>query len=601
MKSWERLAALFAAAVAIALNVAASVQLFTPPSTFGYRLVYTDGNRVVEVDPGTSAARAAIRAGDRLDFSRSSLHDRIVGLDYQPPVVGEQTSFSITHPSTKFIPSGVEGLRMTRTLTATPLTAAEARRATFSPLTSFLRLTGFAYIVVALVILLRRPNRMTWGLFLYLVSATDVALFRFPIWLLPIAQLASDILAVAGPIGLVIFAARFPGDKPTGWRVWLDRLAIPIGALFVIPNLAWDGASLFGSGSPAPWMSLGSVAGALALIAIAGVTLVAAYFSVGRTQRQRLAWVMVGVLFTLVSYVSEWARYWSTTYVLVTSDVAAWIAVVCYAIAPFAIAYAVVRQRVFDISFVVSRALVYTILTGAIFAVFAFVEWLAARVIEQSGVTIVLVALTAIGIAFSLEAAHARIEAFVESLLFRRRHLAERHLESVAAGLPFAENAGIVDAAVVREPLDAYALTNSALFKRDDAGDYLRDDEPLDSNVSLRLLGTRHAVRLSNGDAVLAVPIFVRSRLQAVALYGPHANGEDIDPDEVASLEAMCAAAGTAYDHLDALRITRETARWRRLAERQARELAALRERTRGTDLLGEHLAGDDAHGNGPV
>ncbi len=36
----------------------------------------------------------------------------------------------------------------------------------------------------------------------------------------------------------------------------------------------------------------------------------------------------------------------------------------------------------------------------------------------------------------------------------------------------------------------------------------------------------------------------MRSRLEAVALYGPHANGEDIDPDEAASLEAMCAAAG---------------------------------------------------------
>jgi hypothetical protein len=584
MQSWERLAALFAAAVAIALNVAASVQLFTPPSTFGYRLVYTDGNRVVEVDPGTSAARAAIRAGDRFDFSRSSLHDRIVGLDYQPPVAGEHTSFRVA-------------LRP-KTLTATPLTAAEAQRATFSPLTSFLRLTGFAYIVVALVILLRRPNRMTWGLFLYLVSATDVALFRFPIWLLPIAQFASDILVVAGPIGLVIFAARFPGDNPTGWRVWLDRLAIPIGALFVIPNLAWDGASLFGSGSPAPWMSLGSVAGALTLIAIAGVTLVAAYFGVARTQRQRFAWVILGVLFTLVSYASEWARYWSTTYTLVTSDVAAWIAVVFYAIAPFAIAYAVVRQRVFDISFVISRALVYTILTGSIFAVFAFVEWLAARLIEQTGITIILVALTAIGIAFSLEAAHARIEAFVEGMLFRRRHLAERHLAGVAAGLPFAENGAVVDEALAHEPVEAYALTHSALFKRNDSGDFSRGDEPLEAAVSLKLLGTRHAVRLVNGDAVLAVPVFVRSRLEAVALYGPHANGEDIDPDEAASLEAMCAAAGTAYDHLDALRIQREIARWRRLAERQARELAALRERT---SLLGEHLAGDDAHGNGPV
>jgi hypothetical protein len=568
MKPWERLAAFVAAAVAIILNVAATVELFTPASTFGYHLIYTDGNRVATVDPGTSAERGGVRAGDRLDFSRSSLHDRIVGLDYQPPLVGESTTFDVR--------------KRTTTLVAAPLTPAETKQAMFSPLASFLRLAGFAYIAVALVILLRRPNRMTWGLFLYLVSATNVTLFRFPEWLLPIAQLASDLLIVAGPIGLVIFAARFPDDKPSGWRIWLDRLAIPIGSLFVIPNLAWDATTLFAGGSPAPWMSLGSAAGALALILVAGVTLVAAYFGVARMERQRFVWVIAGVLFTLLSYASDWARYWTSTYSLATSDAFVWSAVALYAAAPFAIAYAVVRQRVFDISFVISRTLVYTIMTGCIFAIFAFIEWVATRVIEQSGVTVALVGLTAIGIAFSLEAAHARIEAFVEGLLFRRRHLAERHLASVAAGLPFAESGGVVDEALVREPVEAYALTTSALFKRDDAGDYLRNDEPLDSTVSLRLLGTRRSVRLSNGAAVLAVPIFVRSRLEAVVVYGPHANGEDIDPDEVASLEAMCVAAGTAYDHLDALRINREIARWRRLAERQSRELATLRERTSG-------------------
>jgi hypothetical protein len=354
---------------------------------------------------------------------------------------------------------------------------------------------------------------------------------------------------------------------------------------------------------------LGAILGALTLILIAGVTLVTAYLGVGRWERQRFQWVIAGVLFTLLSYASEWGRYWQSTYSLATSNAFVWIAVLLYALAPFALAYAVVRQRVFDISFVISRTLVYTTLTAMIFAIFAFIEWLAGRIIEHSGVTIALVALTAIGIAFSLDAAHAKIEAFVESQLFRRRHLAERHLASVAAGLPYAENTAIVEEALVREPVEAYALSCAELYRLDDSGEYLSDGRPLNRAVSLRLQGTRHAARLheldrtdrpnsQNGDPVLAVPVFVRARLQAVAAYGAHLNGEDIDPDEVASLESVCTAAGMAYDHLDALRVNREIARWRRLAERQARELAVLRERA---SLLGEHLAGDDAHGNGPV
>jgi hypothetical protein len=466
-----------------------------------------------------------------------------------------------------------------------------------------LRLAGFAYIAVALIILLRRPSRMTWGLFLYLVSATDVTIYRFPEWLVPIAAFASDILSVAGTVGLVIFAARFPDDRPAGFRAWVDRAAIPVGALFAIPNLAWDATSLFWGTSPRSWMSLGSTFGALALILLAGVMLVTIYFFAKRWERQRLQWVIAGVLFTLLSTVSGWARYWSTAYPVATSDAAIWTATLLYAAAPFAIAYAVIRQRVFEISFVVSRTLIYTIMTATIFAFFALIEWLVGHVLERSGVAIVLVALAAIGIAFSLDAVHARIENFVEGTLFRRRHQAERRLADIAAGLPNAPNTAAVEAALLHEPRQAFALSSAVLFARDDTGEYVRESESLDRRIVLRLQGVRRSVRMHefdpNGGAalehqepVLAVPVFVRASLEAVAVYGSHLNGEDIDPDEAASLEAMSAAAGIAYEHLEAARSARETVRWRKLAERQARELAMLRERNA---ILGRHLHGDGA------
>jgi len=197
-----------------------------------------------------------MRRGDRFDVRKMTASDR------------REAALGPTADPGKPItlPLRTQGSERTVTLIA------EAER--FSPLSKAVlgarEGVALGFIAIGLTLLLRRPNRTTWGLFLYLVSATNVALFRFPVALLPVAQLASDILAVAGPIGLVIFAARFPGDKATGWRVWLDRLAIPVGALFVIPNIAWDATSLFAGGSPAPWMTLGSVIGALGLIAIAG-------------------------------------------------------------------------------------------------------------------------------------------------------------------------------------------------------------------------------------------------------------------------------------------------------------------------------------------
>ncbi len=588
LDSWERFAALLAAAVALALNVAASIQLFEPQSAFGYDLIYTNGFEVATVDAATSAARAGIVVGDHLDFTQSSLHDRIVGLSYQPALPGEAVTLVVVHG----------GRSRTVSLRAELLTPSESREALFSPIASVLRLAGFAYIAVALVILLRRPNRMTWGLFLYLVSATDVRVYRFPEWLAPTVTFASDVLGVAGIVGLLIFAVRFPDNRPLGWRAWLDRLAIPIGALFAIPNFAWDATSLFNGVSPSAWMSYGSTLGGLALILMAGIALFSTYLRAARSERQRLQWVLAGVVFTLLSYASAWVRYWSTAYPFATSDILVWIATVLYAFAPFAIAYAVARQRVFDISFVISRTLVLATVTAVLFALFALIEWLAGRIIERSGATLALVALAAIGVAFSLNALHARVEQFVESTLFRRRHQAERHLADVAAGLRYAGNAAVVETALVREPVEAYALSSADLFVRNESGKYARDGTELDRSIPLQLQDRRHALRLHDSPRVLAVPVFVRSRLEAVAVYGAHVNGEDIDPSEAASLEAIGVAAGFAYDQLQAARLERDVARWRDLAQRQGRELAAMRERIA---LLGEHLARDDAHRNGAM
>lgn len=581
--SWERFAAFLAAAVAVALNVAASVQLFEPQTTYGYRLVYSNGFEVAGVDERTPASAAGIARGDHLDFKQSKLRDRLIGLEYQPARPGEPVTFVVLRES-----------RAPRQLTlkAGAITETESKQALFSPLASFLRLAGFAYILVALAILMRRPNRMTWGLFLYLVSVTDVSFYRFPDSLSLLVTLASDLLNVAGTAGLVIFAARFPDNDPIGWRAWIDRLAIPVAALFVIPNLAWDATSLLRGDSPQPWMTFGSTLGALGFILVAAASLVATFVAAPRWERKRLQWVIAGVLFTLLNYATEWARYLSSAYTAVTSDAVLWVVTLLYAAAPFAIAYGVVRQRVFEISFVISRTLVFTIVTAFIFALFALVEWLAGHLVEQTGITIVLVAFTAIAVSFSLNAVHARVERFVEGTLFRRRHQAERHLKDVIAGLPYAENGPAVESAILREPMQAYALSSATLFLRDASGEYVRDGDVLDEAVPLRLEGRHRSVRLhefdrdvgeevEKGDPVIAIPIFVRSRLTAVAVYGAHVDGEDIDPDEAAALEALAVAAGIAYDHLETTRVERDLERWRRVSERQARELAALREQAK--------------------
>ena len=50
----------------------------------------------------------------------------------------------------------------------------------------------------------------------------------------------------------------------------------------------------------------------------------------------------------------------------------------------------------------------------------------------------------------------------------------------------------------------------------------------------------------------LAVPLVNRREVTGIAFYGRHESGEDLDPDEVASIEELCRAAAVAYDELEA-------------------------------------------------
>jgi hypothetical protein len=57
---------------------------------------------------------------------------------------------------------------------------------------------------------------------------------------------------------------------------------------------------------------------------------------------------------------------------------------------------------------------------------------------------------------------------------------------------------------------------------------------------------------------VLAVPISVRNELRAIALYGPHRRGDDLDPDEVSTLATLAGGASAALDHAEAARLRKE-------------------------------------------
>jgi len=228
------------------------------------------------------------------------------------------------------------------------------------------------------------------------------------------------------------------------------------------------------------------------------------------------------------------------------------------------------------VRFFIGRAVVYAALSTAVVLALQIVNYAASKMLSaipnaanagQAGGAIVL--------GLSLKLAHAKLEKLVDSTFFKSRVEAQRRLERLSRGLSHAPTLEAIKAIVVSEPATAFALTSAALFARTEGGSYelgacvgwddatLTTIEP-DSPLVLQLLASEDPVPL--GDVSFApgalppeerkpsqaMSMRVRSDLEAIVFYGPHASQEELDPDEIESLAGLLRAAASAYDHVRA-------------------------------------------------
>ena len=533
---------------------------------------------ITSVDPGSDAWRQRIRPGDRVDFASTTLAQRLVMLDFHYPREGDTFTFR------------VRSTGLTRVVTL----RAEARPELYEDIITVLRRSTYVVFVgIAAFVLLRRPNRMTWAFYLYSLAAIygNGEYFGFlpaPVYF-GITEVQFALLAL-GNAAFLTFAARFPYDRPEGWARWADRAAPIAFVALAATSLGGDfGAALFGR--PSQWLVDASTACKIGVFSLALATLFYTYFGKRGEERGRLRLVVVAVC---IAYASNVLILWIDTLPLPFAVAFWWDALGALNLfIPVAVAYAVLRYRIMDVNFILSRALVYGVLTTGLVATFALIDWLVGTVLAEQRLAVAASVIVAVVVGLSLNGIHGRVERTVHSLLFRRRHAAARRLASLASTLPHVTEDATIAAMVVDEPKEALDLTSAALFRADERGTFRRvwslgwtldDAADLDGfdPLLVRLRDGAEPARVRRADAecahapagdampLVAVPIVVRRELTAVALYGAHTGGEDLDPDEIGSLARIGQAAGAAYYHVeaDALRSTlerlgRETETWR--------------------------------------
>jgi membrane-associated protease RseP (regulator of RpoE activity) len=570
----------------LAVSAVGLREIWHPTGTFGYG-TNVDGV-VTGVSPGSPADRAGIRVGDQLDevaMTPQQRWDLIQIPEVESP--GTTETLSLYH----------SGIRRTVTIVsvAEPMTAANQTVIVLDVLAATL------FIAIGAFIVLVRPEPATWGFFVFCAGYAPLALNEFnQIVRAPLViytNIAFSALQDAGLAGLIFFSLRFLQESVTGWRRRI-RLAPLVVFAGLSASAAAETLTTYMVGKPAEWIAHVNVAFLSAGILIVVVALLDTYVHRPGAERQRMRWVVFGFGIAMLSQLAVIIiQTEATNTPFVVTDTLGLLGCV----APLSVAYAVVKHRVIDVNFVMSRTLVYAVLTTIFVAVFAFIDWFVGRVLDQTRWALVAEIAVAIGVGFWLNGLHARVDRFVDSVLFRRRHAAEHRLTRLARGLPHATSIDLIDASLIAEPSDALDLTSAALFRRDATGRYRRvsaiDWPPhvalelaTDDPLILHLQAERGAMRLSEihwsrddapsgtGRPSLALPITVRHELDAIVLFGAHRGGEDFDPDELQWLNTLSAAAGAAYDHLeaDALRQKLEQLRHENESQRLALERSGL-------------------------
>lgn len=554
-------------------------RVWQAPGVMGF--VADSDNVIINAAANPSAVKAGLRDGDRIDMAHTKPEFRIVvadaGITRSP---GQRFTFAIV--------KGSRGRYVTVVSESFRLSTAE-KALLVGRLVAMLLFVGIGATLVLL-----RPSIATWGFYFYCLGLNGAPAVVTPTlvgepWNWFIVVLSQALLPAAAFVGVAVFALSFLHENMTGWREALYRLTpfalVVLCALatYVLVGPAWFGWR-------ANWANnlLSLSQGAIAAVALSA--LLATYISARGSGRQRIRWVVLAFAIALGAAVLGQVTpfvlhvpYWMYAAVQLIGVVV-----------PLTVAYAVIRHRVIDVNFVVSRALVYGVLTAFLVGIFAIVDWLFIERLKLARLGTIAEISVAVAAGFWFNALHRRVDSFVDATFFRQRHRAEVQLARDAAALPFSTTTKAVAHALIAEPIRALSLASAALFRRGSGGSYIREESEgwtdadiakLDSEDDhlLTLLQAENGPvslydhpwrtqRVPSGPAhpALVLPIIVRRELTAVVFYGSHVHGEALDPDEIRAIGRLATGAAAAYDHLEAQALRREVESLRtQLAEAQ--------------------------------
>jgi hypothetical protein len=522
-------------------------QIFTPglPYTITFE----------HVEPGGATARSGIRSGDRLDFRDVDLTAR-VALISQP---------AATQPIKLTVRRG--GERLTTAFNGSTWEDVQPVYKVVSALIPIL--TSLWCCGCVLLIAIRRWWSVDGrGLAIVLSSLGLGATFPTPAIVVPqpvgnIALWYSLWILGLATMALLIFLSSKIGTR-SAWRGIIEWLGYAATALMILAFAAGAVGLVTLRIDPIPfsWLNPFNAFAVMGITLMVVVAAAAGVASAAKSERPRAAWLLLPLPIAFAAIqAASWSENFAQSWVelmniFIISEVIALLAALF-------VTYALLKRRVLDTGFLLSRTIVVGIVSLIMVAAFVLLEWMLGLTLANAshGTGLIANAALALGLGVSLRYVHRRVDTFVDAVFFRRRYENERVLREFSTEAAFVtERKALLDRAVelVRDHTDACM---GALLVREN-GSYKAargfGEAPADvgeNDPAILALKARHRPFDPHSYAsamrgALAVPMVARGHLIGVLLCGERAGGEAYAPDEVDALVEFAHGVGSALDAL---------------------------------------------------
>lgn len=521
---------LVTAALAIAITAPDIIVPWHPWATLGFQ---TNPRAVItQIFPAGPAERAGLQVGDAILDASGPFAMRSVKASYSVSAAGR-----VVHLTVRDRYGRVRRIA---------LTAAPFPRTLLDNVTDVLSIVSYVlFILIAATLLMLRPSLSSWAFYVYAAGQMSLATVvgaYCPDVLYTAARIYYGAGLTVSPFALVVFALSFPNNAIDSWRRQVLAVCAGATALSLLGGFAraWftaNGGFLPGHQSFfTASVDISFLISALMILTVAGA-FIASYATALAPERMRLRWVILGAI---VGIGGKFAIGLLQTLPALSISPPVWAYntfVSLNVLFPIAVAYALLTQRLIEVRFFLSRALVYSLVTTLAVIALALVEFVVSQSVAATRLGVVVEIGGAVAIGLGISRLHQWIDRLVERYVFRSVYEAERHLGRIADALMFAHSTQAIDGMLVQEAKEALRLDRVSVIREFDP------DEPL----PLRLLAGREAI--DHGDT-LAVPLLVRNNLFGDVLFGHHTNGAAIDPNERAILNKLTRSAALAYDHL---------------------------------------------------